>query len=101
MLFFFFLSTWSNLRQLLVFGICYTLVIVSNASLKLTNQYPRHHLSLSSSIDSPSMAFDERFERTQRATGYFVYRKGEYLFFYPDRKHHFSKTIRPYIGRRR
>ena len=97
MLFFLFLST-SNLRQLLVIFICYTLVTVSNASFRLTNNSPRHS---SSSIDFPPMAFDESFERTQRATGFFVYRKGEYLFFLPDRKHHFSKTIRPYIGRRR
>ncbi len=40
-------------------------------------------------------------ERNERGTGYFVYRKGEYLIFVPDRRHHFLKNIRPYIGRRR
>ena len=39
--------------------------------------------------------------RRQRATGFFVYRRGDYLFLVPDRKHHFTKNVRPYIGRRR
>jgi hypothetical protein len=43
----------------------------------------------------------DRLERTERGAGYFVYRKGGYLIFIPDRKHHFTKNIRPYIGRRR
>lgn len=44
---------------------------------------------------------DNRLERIQRAAGFFIYRKGEYLVFIPDRRHHFSKSMRHYIGRRR
>jgi hypothetical protein len=40
-------------------------------------------------------------ERQERGTGFFVYRKGEHLIFIPDRRHHFTKNLRPYIGRRR
>jgi hypothetical protein len=44
---------------------------------------------------------NNQLERTERGTGFFVYRKGEYLLFIPDRRHHFVKNLRPYIGRRR
>ena len=40
-------------------------------------------------------------ERQQRATGYFIIRQGEYLLLIPDSNHHFTKNLRPYIGRRR
>lgn len=40
-------------------------------------------------------------ERNVRGTGFIVVRDGDYLFLIPDSRHHFTKTMRPYIGRRR
>ena len=44
---------------------------------------------------------DPFLARHGRGTGYFIVRQGDYLVLVPDTKHHFSKNIRPYIGRRR
>lgn len=40
-------------------------------------------------------------QRHVRGTGFYIIRKGAYLVLIPDSKHHFSKNLRPYIGRRR
>jgi hypothetical protein len=58
-------------------------------------------ISSQHSINKDNHNNDAVLERNERGTGYFVYRKGEYLVFIPDRRHHFSKNMRPYIGRRR
>jgi hypothetical protein len=54
------------------------------------------------SNESPSSDDNEQvFERRQRATGFYIVRQGEYFLLIPDSNHHFTKNIRPYIGRRR
>lgn len=88
-------------RHVWILFICYTLITVTNAFSSRSSKSSSSSAAASTAINSPQLMFDEQYERTQRGTGFFVYRKGEYLFFFPDRKHHFSKTIRPYIGRRR
>jgi hypothetical protein len=40
-------------------------------------------------------------ERDERGTGFYIIRQGDYLVLVPDSKHHFTKNMRPYIGRRR
>ncbi|CAF2923694.1 unnamed protein product [Rotaria sp. Silwood2] len=40
-------------------------------------------------------------ERKERGTGFYIVRNGDYILFIPDSKHHFTKNMRPYIGRRR
>jgi hypothetical protein len=44
---------------------------------------------------------DGDLDRHNRGTGYYIVRQGEFLVFIPDSKHHFTKNLRPYIGRRR
>ena len=39
--------------------------------------------------------------RNERGTGFYIIRKGDYILLIPDSKHHFTKNMRPYIGRRR
>jgi hypothetical protein len=43
----------------------------------------------------------EYLQRTERGTGFYIIRQGDYLVLIPDSKHHFTKNMRPYIGRRR
>ena len=40
-------------------------------------------------------------QRHTRGTGFFIIRQGDYFVLIPDSRHHFSKNMRPYIGRRR
>jgi hypothetical protein len=40
-------------------------------------------------------------DRDKRGTGFYIVRHGDYLVFIPDSRHHFTKNMRPYIGRRR
>lgn len=40
-------------------------------------------------------------QRHIRGTGFYIVRQGAYFVLIPDSKHHFSKNLRPYIGRRR
>ncbi|CAF5008888.1 unnamed protein product [Rotaria sp. Silwood1] len=40
-------------------------------------------------------------ERNERGTGFYMVRNGDYILLIPDSKHHFTKNMRPYIGRRR
>ena len=47
------------------------------------------------------LSADGDLDRNKRGTGYYIVRQGEYLVFIPDSKHHFTKNMRPYIGRRR
>ncbi|CAF1413833.1 unnamed protein product [Adineta steineri] len=39
-------------------------------------------------------------DRNKRGTGFYIVRQGDYIVLIPDSKHHFTKNIRPYIGRR-
>ena len=43
----------------------------------------------------------EYLQRNVRGTGFYIIRQGDYLVLIPDSKHHFTKNMRPYIGRRR
>jgi len=86
--------------------ICYTFISVTNAySLSFNNhEYDQNRYGIISnkySTINNNNNDDDQLERTERGTGFFVYRKGEYLLFIPDRRHHFTKNTRPYIGRRR
>jgi hypothetical protein len=106
---FFFITTSNNRSStnyvvpflLFFLFICNTFLSVTNASLSFNNheydQNRRWIISNKNLINTDN----DRLERTERGTGFFVYRKGEYLLFIPDRRHHFTKNIRPYIGRRR
>lgn len=69
--------------------------MTTSASDRFNHDY---YQATDSIIQTPENHF---LERTQRGTGFFVYRKGEYIVFIPDRRHHFLKSFRPYIGRRR
>jgi hypothetical protein len=44
---------------------------------------------------------NNNLQRDQRGTGFYIIRRGDYLIFVPDSRHHFWKNMRPYIGRRR
>jgi hypothetical protein len=44
---------------------------------------------------------DKYLERNERGIGFYIIRQGDYLVLIPDSRHHFTKNMRPYIGRRR
>ena len=62
--------------------------------------FHRHRHSIMSS-DNIHEHNNGDIERQQRATGFYIVRQGEYFLLIPDSNHHFTKNMRPYIGRRR
>ena len=90
-------------RLLSLLFICCFFVSAANTSISFDNKFYRDRQWL---ISNEKDLYNENnsdalLERHVRGTGYFVYRKGEYLIFVPDRRHLITKTLRPYIGRRR
>lgn len=47
------------------------------------------------------LSYDQDIDRQRRVSGFYIVRQGDYLVLIPDSKHHFTKNMRPYIGRRR
>lgn len=83
--------------------ICCFFISVANASISFNNKSYRNRRWI---ISNEKHLYNEDnnnalLERHARGTGYFVYRKGEYFILVPDRRHLITKTLRPYIGRRR
>ncbi len=107
---FFFVTTTNKIcsslnrvvRFLLLFilFICCTLPSISNAypspSSSLSNIQNRQRIILNEEISN-----NKHLERYQRGTGFYIIRQGDYFVLIPDSKHHFTKNMRPYIGRRR
>src|SRR5215831_14717279 len=97
---FFFITTANNTSStnrvvpflLFILFICYTFVTVTNASLSFNTEYnqKRHWFISNENILNNN---NDQLERTERGTGFFVHRKGEYFLLIPDRRHHFTKTI--------
>jgi hypothetical protein len=69
----------------------------SSSSLSNINHIKNRHWLIS----NDKISNDNYLDRVQRGTGYYIVRQGDYFVLIPDSKHHFTKNMRPYIGRRR
>ncbi len=116
MLFFFVTTTnkiCSSLNRvalflLFVLFICSILPSISNAypfslsSLSNINNIENRHWIISNQKNWNNDNKNNNYlERNRRATGFYIIRQGDYFVLIPDSNHHFTKNMRPYIGRRR
>ncbi len=114
---FFFVTTTNNICSslnrvvlflLFVLFICCILPSISNAypfsssSLSnINNKIQNRHWIITNEKISNNDDNNKYLERNQRGTGFYIIRQGDYFILIPDSKHHFTKNMRPYIGRRR
>ena len=62
----------------------------------------QHRHRLMSDEETANLESNHRLlDRQQRATEFYIIRQGEYLLLIPVSNSHFTKNMRPYIGRRR
>ncbi len=119
MLFFFVTTTnkiCSSLNRVVLFllfvlFICCILPSISNAypfsssslsnTNNLNNKIQNRHWIITNEKISNNDDNNKYLERNQRGTGFYIIRQGDYFILIPDSKHHFTKNMRPYIGRRR
>ena len=95
---FFFTKTTDNICSSLyrvVLLLVSILFICCHAYPYNSNNYEDRQWVISSEEQS------DYLQRNVRGTGFYIIRQGDYLVLIPDSKHHFTKNMRPYIGRRR
>ncbi len=111
MLFFFVTTTnniCSSLHRVVLFLV--SVLFICCILPSITNAYPYSSYSLSNFNNNnrenrhwitSNEKYSENLQRNERGTGFFIVRQGDYFVLIPDSKHHFTKNMRPYIGRRR
>ena len=94
---------------LYILFICCILPSITNAypsSLSISNNNNDHYIQnrrwiMSNEKFTNNDDTNKHLVRNERGTGFYIIRKGDYILLIPDSKHHFTKNMRPYIGRRR
>ncbi len=112
---FFFVTTTDNIRSSPNRVVLFLLFVLFICSLlpSTSNAYPFSSSSLSMTanknnirnrrwiMSNEEISNNRDLDRDKRGTGFYIVRHGDYLVFIPDSRHHFTKNLRPYIGRRR